>query len=255
MYGVFIFDMWGVENWGRTALAGLAIRIALILLLNNYENLYDQQLTLTDIDYKVYSDAATYPSPYDRHTYRYSPLLAYLMAFNYSHHPAIGKLILALFDFLATALLYQVAARHPQPKTGVKNGKLSAKVYAYNPLFIYLTVRGSCESITMALMYGFLSLYWGGKAYGNHPVIQMHANKVYEHQPCPWRRRASYALFGLLVHFRLFPIVLVPLLLMHQYHLAQRKKLVLIASLFELGVIAGGVFLALGAFFYSLYGW
>ena len=37
----------------------------------------------SDIDYSVYTDAAGYlangGSPYDRHTYRYTPLLAYMM--------------------------------------------------------------------------------------------------------------------------------------------------------------------------------
>lgn len=42
-----------------------------------------QELNGTDIDYKVYTDAAYYDSPYERHTYRYTPLLAYMMKFNH----------------------------------------------------------------------------------------------------------------------------------------------------------------------------
>jgi phosphatidylinositol glycan class M len=42
-----------------------------------------QELAGTDIDYKVYTDAAHYDSPYQRHTYRYSPILAYMMRFNH----------------------------------------------------------------------------------------------------------------------------------------------------------------------------
>jgi phosphatidylinositol glycan class M len=39
-----------------------------------------------DVDYSVYTDAAGYllngKSPYDRHTYRYTPFLAYIMVPN-----------------------------------------------------------------------------------------------------------------------------------------------------------------------------
>ena len=58
------------------------IRIAPIIYLSQFENVLNQQLVATDIDYKVYTDASQYDSPYDRHTYRYTPILAYLMSFN-----------------------------------------------------------------------------------------------------------------------------------------------------------------------------
>lgn len=43
---------------------GVIIRMALALFLSTYECVYEQQMVFTDIDYKVYSDAALYPSPY-----------------------------------------------------------------------------------------------------------------------------------------------------------------------------------------------
>lgn len=63
---------------------------------------------MTDVDYKVYTDAALYDSPYERHTYRYSPVLAYVMGFNHSVNVTCGKIIFVLFDALAVYFLYQV---------------------------------------------------------------------------------------------------------------------------------------------------
>lgn len=124
---------------------GFLIRVALAFLLSTYENVYEQDLRFTDIDYKVYSDASLTNNPYDRHTYRYSPLLAYLMRWNYSLHQATGKVLLAVFDLAAMVLLYSLVARSdPIRKTAERNATLAVRVYAYNPLFIALTVRGSC---------------------------------------------------------------------------------------------------------------
>jgi phosphatidylinositol glycan class M len=144
-------------------ICGVLLRVALAFFLSTYENIYEHEMTFTDIDYKVYSDAALEANPYDRHTYRYTPIIAYLNAFNYSHHEAIGKVVFALFDAIAMGFLYLIVRRSDgNKKTAEKNAILVVKMYAYNPLFIALTVRGSCESITLALMYGFWYYYFGG---------------------------------------------------------------------------------------------
>jgi hypothetical protein len=49
----------------------------------------------------------------------------------------------------------------------IKQADFVAQLYAYNPLFLYLTVRGSCESIAMALMYGFWYFMFGSQTSGN----------------------------------------------------------------------------------------
>ncbi len=160
----------------KTVAIGLVLRIVPIIILSFYENIYDQQMSLTDIDYKVYSDATLYASPYDRHTYRYSPLLSYLMIFNYTVHESIGKIIFALFDVVAVIFLWLIISRHNNQnfkKTSLANADLIAKLYCYNPLFIYLTVRGSCESISMALMYAFWYFWFGEQSSGNQTPNQI----------------------------------------------------------------------------------
>ena len=131
----------------KTLLLGFAIRLALILIFSYYENIEDQAILFTDIDYKVYSDATLYDSPYQRQTYRYSPLLSYLMVFNYTLHQSIGKIIFAIFDCIAMLFLHKILQRHQSQANKnyrLRSAAVITKIYAYNPLFIYLTARGSC---------------------------------------------------------------------------------------------------------------
>ena len=65
----------------------------------------------------------------------------------------------------------------------------------------------------------------------------------------------AYALYGLWVHFRGYPIIFLPLILVYEYrNFLNNSKSKLIGEFLKMGLIAGGVFTFLLALFYSLYG-
>ena len=72
----------------------------------------------------------------------------------------IGKLGFVVADFLAIIFLYLTIKKS---KAGSDSSALTlCKMYAYNPIFIYLTVRGSFESITIMFMYSFCYFWYQG---------------------------------------------------------------------------------------------
>ncbi|CDJ49735.1 GPI mannosyltransferase 1, putative [Eimeria brunetti] len=84
------------------------------LLLLAYGEWQDSHMAVkfTDIDYKVYTDAAERilkgGSPYERHTYRYSPLVAYFCLPNLLGCPFFGKLLFCCVDMAVALLIEQV---------------------------------------------------------------------------------------------------------------------------------------------------
>jgi GPI mannosyltransferase 1 subunit M len=154
-------------KWVILAIVGLAIRIFLIEVLSESDNYYDGQFSIfTDLDYKVYLDGSLYESPYDRHTYRYSPLLAWIMAPSYTHNQKYGKYLLTAFDMLACFFYFKIFADR-KGYHNIGGGIMVAALMYTNPFLIYLSIRGSCEGITMTLASAFLYFYFGGEANGN----------------------------------------------------------------------------------------
>lgn len=125
-----------------------------------------------------------------------------------------------------------------------------------NPFLVYLSIRGSCEGITMTLAFAFLYFYFGGEAHGNMSALERRKKGIVDLQPNKIRRYIAYMFYGLWVHFRVFPIILLPMLIMYEfYSVKQNRWKHIFKYLLEFGLISGGVFIALSIYFYNLYGY
>ena len=174
----------------------------LIIIITEYLY-YNYGVLYTDIDYHVFSDGAKHvaklESPYERETYRYTPLLAVLMIPNVKIWYPIGKFLLSTIDvgvgYLIEKLLKEQQTQSKEEITF--NEVLKAEndeafynyaslFYLYNPLTIVICTRGSADCIITFLV--LLSLiYLEKKKYILSAII-----------------------YGFAVHFKIYPIIYAP---------------------------------------------
>lgn len=157
-----------------------AVVLRLVLLV--YGEWQDQTMSVkyTDIDYHVFSDAAAFVargrSPYERSTYRYTPLLAWLLVPNVFLHPMWGKLVFVLGDVISGWVLVKML-------TGVPGKWKLLALWLFNPLTLTISTRGSAESIMACLVLS--TLYF------------LRTERVF----------LAGVMYGLAVHFKIYPIV------------------------------------------------
>ncbi|XP_043279564.1 GPI mannosyltransferase 1 [Venturia canescens] len=160
---------------------GLVIRWLLII----YANYHDRKFSVpyTDVDYRVYTDASRMmvngDSPYDRHTYRYTPLLASILIPNILLHGDFGKVFFSFIDIVVT-ILTRNTLLNGSCKTS--NAETYALAWLYNPLTIVITTRGNADSLAVLLVLS--TLFFLRK---ENPIL-------------------AGLLHGLSIHFRLYPI-------------------------------------------------
>ncbi|PYH91207.1 hypothetical protein BO71DRAFT_433073, partial [Aspergillus ellipticus CBS 707.79] len=125
-------------------------------------------LKYTDIDYLVFTDAAHYTSqhlsPYTRDTYRYTPLLAYLLlptAITTPSSPLLttlffssGKILFSVSDILAGWLIAQ-SLRTVYGMDAARARKYAA-VWLLNPMVANISTRGSSEGLLGVMVVGLL---------------------------------------------------------------------------------------------------
>lgn len=168
----------------------------------------------TDVDYKVFTDAARYmlnnKSPYTRHTYRYTPLLALLLTPNLLLHHTFGKFLFCLFDILVAIITRAIVKNNLleyeymkktdtvnvnilpkfKAKEKIENPKFESKLnicmllWLYNPMSIAISTRGNCDAIPTFLV--LLTLYF------------LQNTKMYF---------VSGLVHGLSVYVRLYPLI------------------------------------------------
>lgn len=144
------------------------------------------ELRFTDIDYFVFTDAARFMnnggSPYDRETYRYTPLLAWILLPTNKWF-SFGKLLFALGDIIAGYFILQLLRIR---KVEESKAVLYSCIWLLNPMVCTISTRGSSEGLLGAMVISFVwALYTK-------------------------RYALSGVLVGLAIHFKIYPIIYVP---------------------------------------------
>ena len=173
---------------------GLATALRLVMLVYGGWQDAHSAVKYTDIDYVVFTDAARYvakgESPYARDTYRYTPLLAWMLVPTAWEGPApwstvtfaFGKILFALADVLAGWLVVQLLTRcYRLPSERAL--RYVAAAWLWNPMVANISTRGSSEGLLGVLVAGLL---WATLT-----------------------KRAVLAglILGLSVHFKIYPFI------------------------------------------------
>ena len=170
----------------------LAFLLRAILLVYGIYQDSVSALKYTDIDYYVFTDAARAvargSSPYDRATYRYTPLLAWILLPStwgrlWFH---FGKAIFALSDLVAGWLIMRVLKRKGFDRTTCLK---YASVWLLNPMVANISTRGSSEGLLCVMV---MALLW-----------------AFESD----RIALAGLLLGLSVHFKIYPFIYGPSML------------------------------------------
>jgi len=145
-----------------------AVFLRLILLF--YGLLQDaySPLPYTDIDYFVFTDAARYVSqgysPYKRETYRYTPLVAWILIPTAWPSPvwfSFGKVLFAIADIIAGWLIVLVLRSKKGGDMGLDRSLKFASIWLLNPMVATISTRGSSEGLlgvmVVALLWAVLS--------------------------------------------------------------------------------------------------
>ncbi|ORY06824.1 hypothetical protein K493DRAFT_273919 [Basidiobolus meristosporus CBS 931.73] len=232
-----------------TKICGVAIVLRLVLLI--YGEWQDANMTVkyTDIDYLVFTDASRFvtegKSPYERATYRYTPLLAVMLMPNIYLHKAFGKCLFVLADIVVGILIAKILQRRGLNPTKIN---FYTSLWLLNPVVANISTRGNAESLIGALILGFLYCLLTKRLY------------------------LGSILFGLSVHFKMYPIIYaLPglMLLDDNFDTKKGKRRAVLKEnqswlgkavdfvnkkRIIFGLLSGGVFLLLNGVMYYLYG-
>lgn len=249
-----------------------AILRIFLLLYGEWQDTH-MKVRYTDVDYLVFSDAAAMVaagrSPFERSTYRYSPLLAFLLVPNSILHRSWGKLLFSSADLLVGLFVHNILK---QRGVHEKVRLLCVAAWLFNPFTFTVGTRGNCEPIACAIILWIISCIMNGKLL----------------QAAFW--------YGFIVHFRIYPIIyslpfllvisknyvgpsgssilsqwvpthtilressaskisMMSLFLHHVYNPCVPLKNIITKDAILFGVFSGFVFFAWTALFFHLYGW
>jgi phosphatidylinositol glycan class M len=171
----------------RAVFSASIILRAVFLLYGLWQDA-NSPMKYTDIDYYVFTDAARFiargQSPYARDTYRYTPLLAWLI------YPTVwpgkfwfsfGKVLFAVGDVAAGWMMYRMLKEYR--KMGDERALKFASIWLLNPMVATISTRGSSEGLLGVFV---TALLWAVLA-----------------------KRIAVAgfLLGFAVHFKIYPFI------------------------------------------------
>lgn len=238
----------------KDVLFGSAFIIRLMLTFYGVHQDRTMLVKYTDIDYQVFTDAAKYitegKSPYLRATYRYTPLLAWILTPNIYITHLYGKLLFIAGDLVAAYLMYQILLLRGQESQKACG---CCAFWLLNPLPMTVSSRGNAESLVATLVLG--TIYY---------MEKKHLAK-------------AAVLYGLSVHMKIYPVTYALPIVLHlqssrsyekgKADMPAKQKNSSIGIIWGLflrlfnwdvllfGAVAGCTFAALGLVFYSFYGW
>lgn len=129
--------------------------------------------------YSIYSLQGQ--SPYLRATYRYTPLLAWMLQPNIWFSSAFGKLLFIVLDVYTGIIIYSILST--SKGISANSARLCAAFWLFNPLPMTVASRGNAESIMTCLVLLCLKL-------------------LQDRKVC-----IAAAVFSLTVHFKIYPVI------------------------------------------------
>lgn len=202
----------------------LATLLRVVLLLYGLWQDANSPVKYTDIDYLVFTDAARFVAqshplgPYARETYRYTPLLSWMLLPTVWTHQqssshwltvayfSSGKVLFALADLVAGWLIVKVLTmKQPGAAAAAMDAPRArrfAAIWLLNPMVATISTRGSSEGLLAVMV---VALLWAVLA-----------------------RRVALAalLLGAGVHFKIYPFIYAPAIVwwMDDERMARRSK-------------------------------
>ncbi|CZT44649.1 probable GPI mannosyltransferase 1 [Rhynchosporium secalis] len=167
-----------------------AILLRVVLFFYSLWQDANSPLKYTDIDYYVFTDAARFTahglSPYDRETYRYTPLLAWMLIPTSwsSTWFSFGKVLFAMGDIVAGWLI--VLVLRSSNKMSMERSLKFASIWLLNPMVATISTRGSSEGLLGVMV---IALLWA--------ITQ---KKIF----------LAGILLGFGVHFKIYPFIYAP---------------------------------------------
>ena len=186
------------SHWTPIKVFSAAILLRVILLFYGlFQDAYSP-IRYTDIDYFVFTDAARYVSrgrsPYNRETYRYTPLLAWLViptTWPGTGWFSFGKIVFGTADIITGWLIVLLLRSEAGGKRNTESCLKFASIWLLNPMVATISTRGSSEGLLGVMV---ISLLWAV----THRRIKL-----------------AGVLLGLAVHFKIYPFIYAPSLLLH----------------------------------------